>query len=259
MGEERPVEYWRRLYLMRSRLPVHRRQVEKAREVIREFLSLHPRACVNLSGGKDSTALAHLAWSVDLNVQMVSEKDDMDFPGEREFVEGLKSQYGFNLEIISPPVKLWDIILEHDFMEDIHSKGTDFSDKYFYGLLREYQNQNNINAVFLGLRAQESKGRAHNRAKNGHIYFNKGWDQWVCQPLADWMAADVFAYLFSNDVPILDVYFKTLFVGSPEQIRKSWVLPSARASQGQAVWLKYYYPEIFYRLCIVNPKLRSYV
>jgi 3'-phosphoadenosine 5'-phosphosulfate sulfotransferase (PAPS reductase)/FAD synthetase len=98
-----------------------------------------------------------------------------------------------------------------------------------------------------------------NLVTNRHIYYNKDWKQVVCQPLADWSAKDIFAYLFSNEVPILDVYFKTKFIGSPEKIRKSWILPSHQTSQGQAVWLKYYYPEIFRLLCMVNPKLRSFV
>jgi hypothetical protein len=65
--------------------------------------------------------------------------------------------------------------------------------------------------------------------------------------------------LFSEDLPILNVYFQTKFVDSPEDIRKSWILPSAQASSGQALWLKYYYPEIFQKLCLKNPQLKSYV
>jgi len=199
-----------------------------------------------------------LAWSIDPSVQIVSEKDDMDFPNEIVFMENLRERYNLNLDIITPSVSLWSEVKNFDITEDLHSKGTDFSDTYFYDLLKEYQAKNNIKGVMLGLRAEESNGRSWNAKKNGVIYYNRSWKHIVCQPLAWWSTADVFAYLFSNDIPILDVYFKNEYA-EPEQIRKSWILPSARANKGQAVWLKHYYPELFYRLAAIQPSIRCFV
>lgn len=259
MIEEKDIEYWRDLYSEHANTSFFRRRVEKSKNIISDYISLGVKSYGSISGGKDSTVIMHLINEVDNTIPFVSEKDDMDFPGELEYMYLLQKQYNLSLTILTPPVKLWDIIMNHDFTEDIHSKGTNFSDKYFYGLLKQHQNENNYKGVFLGLRAGESKGRLWNVKTNGSIYYNQEWKQLVCQPLAEWTAKDVFAYLFSNDIPILDVYFKTKFVKSPEEIRKSWVLPSAQTSQGAALWVKYYYPDIFRKLCIVNPKLRSYV
>ena len=253
------MEYWSELYLTHSKTQVFKRRVEKSKEIIIEFIELGVKSYGAISGGKDSTVLMHLINSICPTMPFVSEKDDMDFPNELEYMQLLETKYNLPLTILTPDVKLWDILLNHDFTEDIHSKGTNFSDQYFYGLLKEYQTQNQYKGIFLGLRAKESKGRLHNLMSRGYIYYNSTWKQVICQPLADWTAQDIFAYLFANNVPILDVYFKTKFVDSPEDIRKSWVLPSAQTSRGQAVWLKYYYPEIYRKLCMINPKLRSYV
>lgn len=253
------MDYWHELYTTHASTSAYQRKVEKASVVIKEFLSHDIKSYGSISGGKDSTAMMHLINQIDPSISFVSEKDDMDFPNELDYMDSLRERYDLNLTIISPPVKLWDVVMDHNFMEDIHSKGTNFSDTYFYSLLRNYQEQHGFKGVFLGLRAGESKGRKFNYMTNGAIYFNKSWQQTVCQPLAEWTAQDVFAYLFSNEIPILDVYFKTKFVGTPEKIRKSWILPSAQANRGQALWLKYYYPEIFRRLAIINPQIRTYV
>jgi 3'-phosphoadenosine 5'-phosphosulfate sulfotransferase (PAPS reductase)/FAD synthetase len=259
MCDKGVLEKWKQQYLLHSLTSDFKKNLKRGEEVVKDFLDLGLNQYCSISGGKDSTVMMHLVWSISPKNKFVSEKDDMDFPEELPYMEELRVKYNLDLDIITPPVKLWDIVMNHDITEDIHSSGTAWSDTYFYDLLRAYQEINKIKGVFLGLRAGESKGRLMNFKGKGHIYYNQTWKQVVCQPLALWTAKDVFAYLFTNDVPILPVYFKTKFVNSPEDIRKSWILPSHQASQGQAVWLQCYYPDIFNKLSITNPKLRNYV
>lgn len=256
---ERPIEYWRDLYLLHSESKTYKKRLSESIDFVNRFLDLGVKSYVGWSCGKDSTVLAHLVNYLYPNYPIVSEKDDLDFPDEIEYLQSVSNKFGFNSCVISPDVKLWDILVNHDFNEDIHSKGTSFSDDYFYGLLRKHQSEHEYKGVFLGLRASESKGRLINAKVNRYIYYNQEWRQIVCQPLMNWSAQDVFAYLFANDVPILSVYFKTAFHDSPEQIRKSWILPSHQASLGQAQWIKHYYPEIFLRLSMIDPKIRAYV
>lgn len=252
-------EYWRDLYLCHSETTAYKRKIEKSKTVIQTFLQEHGSdAYVSLSAGKDSTAMAHLVWSIDPTIKMMSQKDSLDFPTELDYLNTLKTDYGFDLTVITPNVNLWEVIKTTDFLNDVHSRGTEFSDSYFYGLIREFQQNTGLSSVFLGLRAEESKQRQWNFKKRGFIYKNNTWQQWVCQPLALWSGFDVMAYLFENRIPILDVYFKTKFVKYPHDIRKSWILPSHQASQGQISWLRYYYPDEYNRLQIINSKMRSY-
>jgi 3'-phosphoadenosine 5'-phosphosulfate sulfotransferase (PAPS reductase)/FAD synthetase len=260
---EYSIEYWKEYYLLHSQTDIFKKHLNQSIEIIKKFLD-HTKdinICVNLSAGKDSTVLVHLVNNICPNILVVSEKDDLDFPNELEYLNLLKEKYNLNLDIISPNISLWEAILKEDITNDIHSKGTNFSDEYFYGLLKSHFLNKSITGAFIGLRAEESKGRSMNYRKNGFIYFNKSWNngEWICQPLALWSAKDIFAYLFLNDIPILDVYFKTKFIGSPEKIRKSWVLPSHQASRGQALWLKWYYPDIFNKLAIIKPELRNFI
>lgn len=255
---EKSIDYWKEIYTRHSQTDGYKRKVEKTVEILNEFFDLKIKSYGSISGGKDSTCIMDLLYKLDNNFQFVTEKDDMDFPEEIPYINSFIPK-GYKIDIITPPIKLWDVINEYNFCEDIHSKGTNFSDQFFYGLLKKYQKDNEYKAVVLGLRAEESKGRLMNFKKNGHIYYNKTWHQIVCQPIAHWLAKDVFAYLFSENLPILPVYFMSKFVESPENIRKSWILPSAQTNEGQAIWLKYYYPELFQKLCKKMPKLRSYV
>lgn len=250
-------DYYRDMYLFYSETKEHKNKVIKSVDICSNYLLGGGVFSVNVSGGKDSMAMAHLVNLIRPGIKMVSEKDDLDFPGEIEYLNNVKSSFKWNLEIISPDVSLWENLKSFDLREDMHSKGTNFSETYFYGLLRDYQKRNAVDHIFLGLRCEESKGRLWNFKKNGHIYFNKSWGHFVCQPLALWKGKDVFAYLFSNDIPILDVYFKNA-LAEPEQIRKSWVIPSAQTKDGQMAWLKFYYPEIFNKLSKIQPTLRCF-
>jgi len=259
MHHDHDISYYRDLYLLHAESPAHRKQVERSREIMSDFFDLGIVSTVNVSGGKDSTAMMHLAWTLNPDIHVVSEKDGMDFPGEVDFMLDLRRRYNLFMDIITPEVNLWDVMKDHDFTEDIHSAGTDFSDAYFYAMLRDFQQQHRIKGVMLGLRAQESKAREWNVKTHGTIYYNRSWKHIVCQPLAHWSAKDVFAYLCANDVPILDLYFKTKYTDGPESIRKSWILPSHQSSRGQALWLKYYYPDLYLKLSAINPKMRAFV
>jgi 3'-phosphoadenosine 5'-phosphosulfate sulfotransferase (PAPS reductase)/FAD synthetase len=251
-------EYWKKLYLAHSKTNSFKKNIQKSKDIISEFLNLGVKSYISWSCGKDSTAMMHLILSLNKDIKVVSEKDDMDFPEEKEYLNEMVKLYNIDIDVISPDVNLWDIIINHNIVEDIHSKGVDFSDKYFYNLLREYSEKNKYKGILLGLRAGESRGRLMNLKVHRYIYYNQNFKQVFCQPIAEWTAKDVFAYLFSNNIPILPVYFKTNFVNSPEDIRKSWILPGNRASEGNASWLRYYYPSIFKKLCIIHPELRSY-
>jgi 3'-phosphoadenosine 5'-phosphosulfate sulfotransferase (PAPS reductase)/FAD synthetase len=254
--------YWKPIYLLHSQTKGFKYKVQKSKEVIKEFLDLNlGKYCCSISTGKDSTVLMHLIWKQKKDIKFVSEKDDMDFPEEMPYLKNLEKKYSLNLDIISPNVKLWDVILDsekYDITEDIHSRNTAFSTDFFYKLMDEYKHSNNYTADFWGLRAGESKGRLMNFKRRGFYYYNEQRKWWVCNPLSKWTATDIFAYLFFQEIPILEVYFKTLFVGSPENIRKSWILPSHQTSQGQAVWLRHYYPDIFNKLAKIQPKLLQY-
>lgn len=252
-----PTSFPTQKYQLWARMPTHKNRVDRAKSVIQEALEKGISWYVACSAGKDSTVLAHMVNLLSPGIEIWSEKDCFDFPGEKEYLQELAATYNWKLNIVTPEADLHEAAKKIDVCEDLHSRGTEFSDNFFYRLITEQEKR--FDGVFLGLRAEESNGRTRNFKTRGHTYQRKNY-KWTCNPLSTWKTDDVFAYLVGNEIPILPVYFNTKFVdGDPGKIRKSWYLPSARSAEGHCVWLKYYYPDLFYRLCEISPEVANYV
>lgn len=213
------------------------------------------------SGGKDSTVLSHLVLQVEPSIQLVSEKDDLDYPGEEAYVSDLARSWGASLTIVRPDISPSQWIAEHAHElradADLHSRAAGLSKTCFYGVVERATADRG--AIFLGLRAAESKARNVSRAANGTTYRRKS-GQWTCCPLADWTGLDVFAYLESHGIEALHVYRCVGFrhEREPWRVRKSWWLPGAAGRHGGVAWLRRYYPSLFRQLLAWFPRAQSF-
>jgi len=252
-------EGWIKYFLEYSSLDIHKKRIQKSKEIIDVFLSQVNNPYISWSAGKDSTAMLFLILENCPDIKIMTEKDDLDYPGEIEYVFRLKEKYNLNLDIINPSVSLWDEIQNYKFDEDMHSRNTDFSNKFFYSLISNYKNKNNNDGVFLGLRAEESKGREWNRKYRGTIYKNNREKILICTPIAEWKGDDVFAYLLSNNIEIFNIYWKLKFINDPRLIRKSWTIPGNFSCRGDIQWLKYHYREVYNKLVTIDPFIKKYV
>lgn len=229
----------------------HRRMVDRARsEIDRAFAIATPsRCCCMWSGGKDSTVMTHLLRSA--GVPVASEKDDIDYPGERDYVERRARDWRLSLTVLTPSVSPQSWLAEHAHElsadEDIHSRAAGLSKACFYGLVEAHSARYEL--TFLGLRAAESAGRAVNRATHGSLYRRQS-GQWISTPLADWSGIDIFAYASVNSIDLLPVYRCIAFLhrDEPWRVRKSWWLPGADARWGGVAWLRHYWPSLYRQL-----------
>jgi len=252
---------WRRTCLRWARSDAHKRRVLRASQAIAEMHDRRPDAYVAWSGGKDSTALAHLVVEAcDLDVRLMSICDDLDFPGEAEYVRELADDWDTDLDVVRPDFSLQEWIDKHadqlDAGEDFHGPATDFADAAFYGVVEAYRKRHGTPGVYLGLRGDESDARAANAAR-GAIY-QKRTGEVVCQPLRQWEGRDVYAYLFSRLIPIHPVYQCVRLHDHPKRVRKSWWIPGAHSRHGATVWLKTYWPSLYRRLCEILPDTRRH-
>ena len=245
---------WDRLRVlaaMRARSAEHRRLVAAAQRIATRALSGGERPAVYWSGGKDSTAMAAIVLSIDPGVQLVSEKDDLDFPGEEQYVIGLAKRWQARLEILRPAISPTQWIADHAAElapdGDHHSRRAAVSKACFYELVERDNAYRDL--AFLGLRAEESDGRRRARAANGLIYQRRDGLR-VCCPLGDWTGLDVFAYLQMHDLEPFAVYRCCGYMHErePWRIRKSWWLPGDRGKYGATSWLRRYWPSLYRRL-----------
>lgn len=248
---------WAATARLHARSPGYRRRVEQARSAMEALYRRHPDALLMWSAGKDSTAMVHLASTVRPGCDACSEKDDLDFPGERAYVERWAHQWGVALTIVTPEMSPAEWVAEHAGelgpSTDIHARTAELSRRCFYEVVERAAEDRS--AIVLGLRAEESRGRALNRYSRG-LEYRKASGQVVAQPIADWTGLDVMAYLVTNEIDPLPVYRCVALMHrlEPWRIRKSWWLPGASARHGYTAWLRHYYPSLYHRIVELVPR-----
>lgn len=258
-------EAWRRTFSMHARTLAHRRVVDQAKRAADRALSSATSPHVAWSAGKDSTALTHLVRvGLGADVPAVSEKDDLDYPGEEAYVLDLASAWNLRLEIVRPPVSpmAWLFARRGQLSagEDMHSKDAGLSQACFYNVMEQASEGHDV--VFWGLRAEESAGRRANRTKRG-LFYRVAHGPARCHPLSDWTGLDVFTYLQANAIEPLPVYRCCGWLPEhrlkPWLIRKSWWIPGAHAKHGQVAWLRRYWPSLYAKLEELAPDIGAYV
>lgn len=246
---------WRLAAAAHSGTHAHHRAVDRARAAAGQALEGGDVWACMVSAGKDSTALGHLVASLDPTVAWVSEKDDMDYPGEREYIERIAAMCGAALTIVEPEHSVWarfsELASTMSAWADIHSRASKFSMDSFYSVVEQATVGRSI---FLGLRAEESRGRAMNRGSRGLLYAKRS-GQRVGQPIADWRALDVYAYAEHHGLELLPLYqcVALMHRDDPSRIRKSWWVGGAANASGHIRWLSYYWPSLYAKLLAVMP------
>lgn len=257
---------WCRTARLHTRTLAHRRAVEQAQRVIEAAAGVAPTSCYMLSGGKDSSVLVHLAGvTVGLRLPVLSEKDDLDFPGERAHVEALMAAWNLELRVLEPDLSpaAWMAAHAADLAPgaDLHGRAAALSKACFYELVERAAAP--FAGIFLGLRAEESRSRALDQATHFHVdhhgrrlyglYRRRAGGapgQWRACPLHGWQGIDVYAYAEAHGVPLLPLYRCIAFMHArePWRVRKSWWVPGASSRHGGTAWLAHYYPSLFAQL-----------
>jgi 3'-phosphoadenosine 5'-phosphosulfate sulfotransferase (PAPS reductase)/FAD synthetase len=219
---------------------------------------------IGWSAGKDSTALTYLVvvHCGAAHVRVVSEKDDLDYPGEEEYVTSLAAEWGAQLAIVRPSISPLGFLKEAAARgelradDEIHARSAALSKACFYGLMDAEAAKHDL--LFMGLRAEESKGRRVSRRVRGLWYPVKS-GRIHCCPLGDWRGIDVYAYLLSRGIELLPLYqcIGLMHRDRPWMIRKSWWTPGTYAKDGGIVWLRRYYPSLYRRLVQITETARQ--
>lgn len=253
---------WCATWRLHARTRTYASRVRKARERVRETFAKHERVCVAFSGGKDSRVMLELidqeARALRRDFEIMSHKDDCDYPGELEYVRRESARYGRELTVLTPAFSVAEWMAANARgVDDFHSRASDLSDRAFYSLVTEYNAR--FDAVFLGLRADESHARRMNRRMRGTLY-TKANGETISTPIADWRGNDVFAFALENEIELLPIYKCLAFANArePWRIREAWWLPNGVAAcLGGVAWLRRYYPSLYRQLCEWWPTARS--
>jgi phosphoadenosine phosphosulfate reductase len=252
-------ENWQRQCLVWSKTRTYKKAIYNAKRNIEQMATICPNAYIAYSGGKDSTVMLHLASSMIPGMSAMSVKDDMDFPGEEEYVRSTAKKYNVPLDVIKPTFSCQQWLSENaknlTVDGDMHSRQAKFSDEAFYQLIEKYRQEKLSPGVYLGLRKKESHGRLMNRVKHGAIYLKQNGET-VCQPICDLTGQDLYAYIFENNIELLPLYQCVRLATRPDLIRKSWWIVNY-SKMGGFLWLKTYYPSLYDKLKMMFVEARA--
>lgn len=250
------IECWKmleRTSLLLSKTRTFQRRVDSARRAIDLWLPHCQRPAVSWSAGKDSTCLAHLVGMEHgaKHVTLLSEKDDLDYPGEEEYVCRYAAEWGMTLDLVRPEKSPWQWLVEHRHElgagTEMHARSAGLSKACFYGVMETANKR--YDGVALGLRSAESATRRKVRERRGRV-FELSDGTWRALPIADWKGEEVYAYAFSRGIELLPVYrcLGLMHRDRPWDLRKSWWIPGSHASAGGVQWLRRYYPSLYGKL-----------
>ena len=249
-----------------AKLGAHKRRFESACDQSQRGAAIGGRMFGALSGGKDGCALACVLKAAGLqDVPLVHCHTDLNTPGMEQCALATAELLDMDLEIVEPEKDIWDWLREwpqeYSLREPQHH--LEFVKLFASGnMLVAYQYANGFNGSFTGMRAEESRGRRMNRIMRGHMYQLTKDASWICQPIVDWTARDVFACLVQHGAPIHDYYRLALerFGVDPESpsSRVDCMIPDETVVQWPALMpLKELYPELYRRVVNLRPELAT--
>lgn len=209
-----------------AKLRVHKRRVEKAKEILGSFAALHPECYVATSWGKDSVVVASLAQEVAPHLPLV----------------------WVRVEPISNPdcAAVRDAFLERypsARYDEIESWCTQSSDGEWHAtgtLERGFKEAAALHGdcYISGIRAAESGARKLRHMRWGHA------TERTCAPISDWPTPDVFAYLTSRGLPVHPAYACTMGgLYDRDRIRVASLGGKRGQGHGREEWENTYYPE----------------
>ena len=213
-------------------------KVLRAQTVLAQALAEH-RPVVAWSGGKDSTALLHLALKMEPGIAVIYNNTLVDFPENRRYVHQLAQAWKVNLHIAKPApgVSFWKVVKKYGYpmlgkrntpgrqhLPETYARGLEAKGKhrqaqailegYLGSTCCEFLKERPYRAMMkalgadcniTGILAGESQLRTLTWLSKGEFYQDKR-GMWKATPLATWTDADVEAYLAQHQVPPNPLY-----------------------------------------------------
>lgn len=199
----------RAAFLAHSRSVVFERRLKRAREIVADGLSRCENPYVAFSGGKDSEVMLHLVLEQkpDVSVRILTSGETRilhrNFDGVLDWWRERYLDMDFR-----------EVLIDRVFSEEWKDSSWYEQRKASHGDLGRHAHKGgnshgHFDAVFMGLRADESRDRRMSLRNHGPIYRyagNRREVDWRICPLAFLKLEDIAAGIVCNDIPLLSTY-----------------------------------------------------
>lgn len=280
---------WLKSWALHGRSPRLQRKIDASRRTIEDAMKLGVRLFAGLSGGKDSTAMVGLleeAGALD-RVPCVYAHSALSFPDTLATVEAIAEKINADLHVIEPadaeshvrracaeyhvevPQPPVGGFTEMDLLRVIPGDITERL-KHLYrccasgNMCIAWMYEHDYHGSFVGLRAEESRGRLLYARVYGSVYQNRKDDTWQICPLLGWSHDDVFGYIVRRGLPLHPYYRAAYELGGagehPGLLRVDLGITNDQvAALGAISHIARVYPEWFGALRRLRPELGRYV
>lgn len=238
--------------ILYSRLREYQERIERARENITRALRVSKKPAVCISAGKDSTVLLSLVLEQKKDALAVFYDSGFEYPETYETLEKLEKHFGIEILIIETSYTMQEII---ELEKELGGISPSFvKNVLVYEPSLYVRDEYGVDMFFVGLRAEESKQRKLAVLRKMPFYFNKRFQYYLAYPIGHLKVEDVFAYIYSNKLPIHPFYEMNLPLERNK--RRIGVIGGTAASTiGRQYWLKLSHPEMFEKLCELDPSV----
>lgn len=249
------------MYQLCARLPSYKKKLRKSKEVAKEIINKAEKPFVSVSWGKDSIVVAHLLWRQNSDIQMIwsDRGEEGEYPETYNLVEKWKEKFKINLLSLKPEMSMFEIYHKYGIPEVTSDKTKDIVKNInLVQTIDHYAKQHQYDGRIMGLRIDESRGRAHLGKRKGPLFFSKAQQIWICNPIIYWTARDVWTYIVENDLPYHPLYDENQ-IKNREEIRLSNWSGVFDFQNGRVVELKMNHPELFEELAKKFPEVTRLV
>lgn len=243
-------------YRAHARTKAFARKVDQAKRAIEEAAS-KGRVAVSLSLGKDSIASTRIALDVlGSDTQIIHMDSSHKLPGW-ESTRDYFAEHG-RLHVIPAKRNLSETIA---WLREVglgYDRETKHATTVVHRMKRdaatEWCDANGYGVQVLGLRADESNIRRMVLRKRGLVYRVES-GQWRALPLGWWSVVDVWALIFSRNLPYPRLYDCESHGYNRETLRNTGWLTTIDAPDGRIAWLRAHFPEQYAQLVAEFPRL----
>ena len=243
---------------LHAKTPQYQKHVHEAKQAIEKALQTGRTFYASCSFGKDSAVMLRLILDVRPDMPILYMSSGYALPDTIAYKDLLKEAWHLNLTELPAKVDYLELCQEFD----LPHRRSQATQKRVVKMIKKdhasaWAKEQGFTGAFLGLRAEESRGRKIQYLRNPEGILDKENNILKVAPLATWIAYDIWAFTFSTGMPYNHLYDKENCGFTRYTLRNTGWLSTDGENQGRLEWLRKNYPQYYQKVRDLSYELQS--